>query len=327
MSAYSRRNPRARQRKVRGHLRISRPAKRPSAVAQVLVRYDRHLHQVAGLTTATSRGYLACVRQFLEWRFGCRSPRFHALKAKDLSVFIQGRAVWLKPSSLRALAAGLRSFLRFLHLTGRMEKPLVGAVLCPPPWTHSPVPETLSEAQLRAFLKSFDRTQPIGRRDFAMALCLCRLGLRTLEVASLQLEDVDWNAQTLHLRHTKIRQGRLLPLPSDVAQAIQCYLRAGRPPADSPVIFVRHRAPLCEGQGSELVRSAMRSAFERCGMNHTRVHILRHTVATQLHRRGVDLKIIADLLGHLSLDTTARYARVNLDELRQAALLWPAGWR
>jgi site-specific recombinase XerD len=282
---------------------------------------------VAGLTTATRRGYLAYIRQFLQWRFGRRSPRFDTLKSKELSVFMQSHAVWLKPGSLRALAAALRSFLRFLLFTGRTEEPLAGAVLCPPPWPHSPVPQTLSEAQLRAFLKSFDRTQPLGRRDFAIALCLCRLGLRALEVASLQLEDVDWHAQTLHLQHTKIRRGRLLPLPSEVAKAIQGYLQAGRPPTDSPALFVRHRAPLCAGQGSELVRSAMRSAFERYGMSNTRVHILRHTVATLLHRRGVDLKIIADLLGHLSLDTTARYARVNLNELRQAALPWTAGWR
>ena len=167
----------------------------------------------------------------------------------------------------------------------------------------------------------------MGRRDFTMALCLCRLGLRAYEVASLRLEDVDAKAQTLHLRETKSRRGRLLPLPPDVAQAIESYLQAGRPPTDSRTLFVRHRPPWCEGQGSELVRSAMRSAFDRCGLGHKGVHILRHTLATRLHRRGVSLKIIADLLGHLSLDTTAGYARVNLDELRQAALPWPGGWR
>jgi integrase len=249
------------------------------------------------------------------------------LKAKDFSDFLHNRGVCVKPGFLRVLATALRSFLRFLHFTGRTNEPLAGVVVCPPPWPYSPVPETLSTAQLRTFLKSFDRSQPIGRRDFAIALCLCRLGLRAMEVASLRLEDVDWHAHTLHLRHTKTRRARLLPLPSDMAEAIQAYLRAGRPPTDSPVLFVRHRAPWCEGQGSELVRSAMQAAFERCGLNRYGVHMLRHTVATRLHRQGVSLKIIADLLGHLCLDTTARYARVNLAELRQASLPWPGGWR
>jgi len=84
-------------------------------------------------------------------------------------------------------------------------------------------PPALSEAELKAFLKSFDRSTPLGRRDFAMALCLCRLGLRGLEVASLRLEDVNWSARTLHLRDTKSRRARLLPLPPDVAKALSTY--------------------------------------------------------------------------------------------------------
>ena len=185
------------------------------------------------------------------------------------------------------------------------------------------VPDTLSGPELHRFLKAFDRTQATGKRDFAMALCLCRLGLRAREVASLTLDDVDWQGQTLHLQHTKTRSSRLVPLPQDVAAAIRDYLRAGRPPTDSPVVFVRHRAPWGAGRRSSIVRAAMRCACIRAGLSHKGVHILRHTLATRLHQRGVPLKTIADLLGHLSLNTTARYARVHLSELRQAALPWP----
>jgi integrase len=242
---------------------------------------------------------------------------------EDLTGFIQHRSPHLKTSSLRVLAAALRSFLRFLHFIGRAAVPLTAAVVCPAPWPHSSIPDTLSEADLRRLLKSFDNTQPIGRRDLAIVLCLCRLGMRAKEVASLQLEDVDWHAQTLHLRHTKTRRGRLLPLPPEVAQAIQGYLRAGRPPTDSQALFVGHAAPWGAGRGSVLVRMAMRRACARAGLRQRGTHILRHTLATRLHRRGVNLKTIADLLGHLSLNTTARYARVNLEELRQAAQPWP----
>jgi integrase len=180
---------------------------------------------------------------------------------------------------------------------------------------------------LKTFLKSFDRSKPIGRRDYAMALCLCRLGLRALEVASLRLEDVNWAARNLHLRDTKSRRARVLPMPQDVAKAISTYLQHGRPRTRSKAVFVRHLAPLQEAQGSFLVLRAMNRAFERCGLGRRRVHILRHTFATRLHRRGVGLKAIADLLGHQSLETTTCYTRVNLDELRLAALPWPEEWR
>jgi site-specific recombinase XerD len=304
-----------------------KPLPRPSALEQLIGKYDRYLSEVAGLTEGTRCGYRSYAREFLHWCFGRRPVRLHKLVPEDITGFVEQRALELKPPTLRGLAAALRSLLRYLHFTGRSDARLVGAVICPPPWPHSPVPETLSETQLHTFLKCFDRNKPIGRRDFAIALCLCRLGLRALEVASLRLEDVDWRARTLHLRQTKPRRGRVLPLPVDVAKALQDYLQAGRPATHSAAIFIRHKAPLGEGQRSELVRSAMRDAFVRCGLNHSRVHILRHTLATRLHRRGLNIKTIADLLGHQSLDTTARYARVNFDELRQAALPWPREWR
>ena len=302
------------------------PRPEPSAINELISKYDRHLSEVAGLTEGTRRGYRLYARQFLCWRFGRCPVRPQKLVPGDITRFVAQRSSELKPPSLRGLAAALRSFLQYLHFISQSDARLTGAVACPPPWPHSPVPETLSQTQLHKFLQSFDRRKPIGRRDYAIALCLCRLGLRALEVASLRLEDIDWQARTLHLRQTKLRRGRVLPLPPDVAKAIRDYMQLRRPATHCTAVFVRHRAPLGEGQRSELVRAAMQAAFARCGWNHSRVHILRHTLATQLHRQGLNIKIIADLLGHQSLDTTARYARVNFVELRQAALPWPNTW-
>ena len=305
----------------------SKPPGRLFGCSQLLLRYDDYLNRVAGLTEGTRDDRLRHAREFLQWRFSRGRIQPQSLCTEDSTRFLLHRGDKLKPRSVRAIATGLRSLLRFLHFTGRVDRRLADAVVCPPPWPHSPVPETLSEAELKAFLKSFDRTTPLGRRDFAMALCLCRLGLRGLEVASLRLEDVNWSARTLHLRDTKSRRARVLPLPPDVAKALSTYLKRGRPPTCSKVIFVRHLAPLQEARGSSLVQHAMDRAFKRCGLGHRRVHILRHTFATRLHRCGVGLKAIADLLGHQSLDTTAGYTRVNLDELRLAALPWPEEWR
>lgn len=222
---------------------------------------------------------------------------------------------------MRALATALRRFLRFLHGAGLTDKALAGVVCFPALTARNPLPPTLSESQVRTFLRSFNRKGPIGRRDFAMALCLCRLGLRTQEVANLELDDVDWENRTLRLRETKSRRARALPLPPEVATAIARYVRGGRPSAQK--LFARYRVPGCAEQGVDLVRSAMRRAFTRAGLGRMGAHRLRHTLATRLHCRGVDLKTIADLLGHKDLDTTVHYARVNFQQLRQAALPWP----
>jgi site-specific recombinase XerD len=244
-----------------------------------------------------------------------------------LAGYIQRRAPGLKAASLRVLAVALRDFLRFLHLTGRGKEAWVSAVPCPAPWPRSLLPQVLSNEQLRAFLRSFERTTPTGRRDYAIAMCLSCLGLRTHEVAALTLDDLDFPRGTLRLRQTKQRKERLLPLPPAVMQAIVSYLERGRPRTGARAIFVRHRAPLGEALQVHHVRGAMRRAMSRGGLGSTRIHLLRHTFATRLHRRGVGLKAIADLLGHQCLDTTARYARVHVEELRQAALSWPERWR
>ena len=306
-----------------GHLSIIKPARHARSVELLRLRYDRHLDQVGGLSEAAREVYWLFIGQFLRWRFGRRLLRLQALKAEDINGFIGHCGPRLQSSSLHVLAAALRSFLRFLHFAGRTSVRLADAVVCPAPRPHSPIPETLTERELRRFLTGFDRSQAIGKRDFAIALCLCRLGMRAKEAASLKLEDVDWKARTLHLQHTKTRRSRLVPLPAEVAAAIKDYLRRGRPPTDSSVLFVRHRSPWVAGRRSGLVRAAMRRARIQTGLHHKGVHILRHTLATRLHRRGVRLKTIADLLGHLSLNTTARYARVHFRELRQAALPWP----
>jgi site-specific recombinase XerD len=149
--------------------------------------------------------------------------------------------------------------------------------------------------------------------------------MRTHEVAALTLDDIDWRRSELFLRKTKQRRERVLPLPARLARALVDYLQHGRPPTNACALFVRHQAPLGQALQVHHVRGAIRRAFKRADIEHDQVHLLRHTFATQLHRQGVGLKAIADLLGHASLNTSARYALVNFDELRQAALPWPKG--
>ena len=294
-----------------------------SNVERLVKDYNRHLEEVSGLSRATRQYRCRYAREFLRTRQTRGKLQFANLSPKILTVYVGRRAHGLKPASLRVLTASLRSLLRFLHFSGFLRQPWAQSVPSPAPWPRSSLPQILSEEQCRKFLNSFDRGTPTGQRDFAMALCLCLLGLRTHEVAALTLEDVDWRQLTVHLRRTKQQRERQLPLPARLSRALIDYLRRGRPATNARALFVRHRAPLGTPVQVHHVRGAMRRAFARCNINSGRIHLLRHTFATRLHRKGVGLKAIADLLGHVCLDTTAVYARVNLAELRQATLPWP----
>ena len=294
-----------------------------TAVDRLLLEFDQYLDQILGLVPSTRQAKQRVARDFLGWRFGKTRLGLQRLNSKDPLGFITRRAPALGPSGIRALTAGLRSFLRFLHFSEHIPNDLCRAVPRLPLAPTDQPPQLLSQDQLHQLLRSFDKKSTGGRRDFAMAMCLSGLGLRAAEVAGLIIDDLDWTAMTLRLRQTKQRRERLLPLPPEVGQAVANYLEHGRPKCKARALFVRHRAPVGEPLQPHHVRSAMRLAFARCGINCSGTHILRHSWATLAHRRGASLKLIADMLGHRSLNTTNRYAHVNIEELRQVALPWP----
>jgi integrase len=254
--------------------------------------------------------------------FGQEAATVDFLTPQQVVQYVTQRAARVKPGTSRHEATVLRSFFRSLQLSGLCDTRLAESVPTVANWRLSHLPRFLTEDELRAFLASFDRGAPLGRRGYAIALCLARLGLRSCEVAGLTLEDVDWRASTIRIRASKVRRMRLLPLPADVGRAIASYLRHGRPPSVERRLFLQHwppHAPLEAGAIQHLIPAA----FRRAGLPEKGAHALRHTAATRLLRGGASLKEVADVLGHRSLDTTTIYAKVDLPRLAEVALSWP----
>jgi len=299
-------------------------APRLRAADRLLIEFDEHLDRVHGLAVVTRQARRRYAREWLDGQFGRRRLRLRTVKPRDLLRFVNERAQNLKGTSLHALAVGLRSFLRFLEFTGRIRPGLANAVPCPASPPFLPPTHILDPGTRLQFLRSFDRRIPAGQRDYAIALCFSELALRANEVAALTLDDVDWRAMTVRLRQTKQRRERLLPLPSRVARALVVYLQQSRPTTvGHRLLFISLRPPCGRPLLTDGVRNVIRRAFSRCDIKATGPHILRQSWATLAHQRGTDLKLIADVLGHRSVETTAPYAKVHFEELRQAALPWP----
>jgi integrase len=149
------------------------------------------------------------------------------------------------------------------------------------------------------------------------------LGLRCGEVAGLTLDDLDWRAGELVVRGKRSRIARL-PLPWDVGEALSDYLRHGRPSGFGRTVFLRSQAPIGPLSGDGVSEVVVR-ASERAGIGSVRAHRLRHTVATELLRRGAGLVEIGQVLRHESVAVTATYAKVDRAALSQLALPWPGG--
>jgi len=294
---------------------------------RLLADYDRHMTEVRGLALQTRRARIRYAKEFLVWRFRKGPLSFNELQPRDLSNYVTIRSKALGSGSVGVMVGGIRGLLRFLEFSRKLRQPLSRVVPRPAPTPVNPPTRILRKEEKLRVLRSFDRRKPSGLRDFAVGLCLSELGLRASEVAALCIDDLDWKRMTVRLAQTKQQRERVLPLPSEAARALAYYLKNGRPQSRTRAVFVRHRAPLGDALKPHHVHGLIRRAFVQAGIPPTGTHTLRHTWATEAHRRGVPLKSVADVLGHTSLNSTSRYTHINLEELRQAALPWPASPR
>ncbi|UEM07201.1 tyrosine-type recombinase/integrase (plasmid) [Skermanella rosea] len=288
-----------------------------------LAAFDRYMDQVGGLAATTREGRVNILRRFLVGRFGSGPIVASDIAPDELRRFVLGRDEPRSAGTVAVIGGALRCYLRFRALSGDRVEALLGAIPSAAHWRLAALPETLSEAEVEQMLHSFDPPFPSSRRAYAMVRCLVDLGLRAAEVVALRLEDIDWHAGTLRLAASKSRRVDILPLPAETGRAIADYLQAERPQTANRAVFVRHVAPYDEPIGPGVVRRAARDAYRRCGWTRSRVHILRHSMASRLLRAGTPLKEVADVLRHRSLDTSAIYAKVDVDRLAAVASPWP----
>ena len=188
------------------------------------------------------------------------------------------------------------------------------------------MPKSIEPQQVERLLKTCDRRTATGRRDFAVLLLLARLGLRGGEVAALTLDDLDWEAGQITVRGKGSRRDRL-PIPRDVGEALVAYLRDGRPRCTTRRVFLTSRAPVRELACQGTVGCIVSRCLARAGISSARkgAHLLRHSLAVRMLRRGASLAEIGEILRHRRLDTTAIYAKVDLTALRTLAQMWPGG--
>ena len=296
-----------------------------TAVDEELRCYDEHMEHARGLVPKTRSMALRIVGRLLTSRFGSGAIDIAAIKPEHVRrFFAQQATLYSKPASLASVVASLRGYFRYRTSLGEpIHGGLVGAMSYPANWQLSSLPKTLTIEEVERLVGALGQPGRSMRRADAIVRCALDLGLRSGEVAQLGLDDIDWRAGTVTLRHTKGGREDLLPLPSTTGQAIAAYLKHERPKTTNRAIFVRYIAPRDEPVGPDLVRKTIRQAYARAGLPYTRSHLLRHTMANRLLAGGSSLKEVADVLRHRSLNTTMIYAKLDSRNLVAVALPWP----
>lgn len=221
---------------------------------------------------------------------------------------------------------GLRYFLRYLHLRNQLSVDLVSKIHMPTISKTSSIPSVWSAEELTNLLKAIDRNSPLGKRDYAMILLACILGIRSSDIKNLKFENFDWENRKISFVQHKTKKLLTLPLPNEVGWAVIDYIKNGRPAFyDTSYVFIKHMPPFdsfSEGNHlSDIIKRYMNKAGIPATKNrHSGFHSMRHAAASLLLEAGTQLPIITEILGHSNPDITAIYLKTDINKLKECVL-------
>lgn len=219
----------------------------------------------------------------------------------------------------------LRAFLRFLNQRGDVSDNFAEKLPKVKGHKQTCIPSTWTHDELKKLTDAIDRGNPTGKRDYAIIILACRLGLRSSDIKALRFDNIDWSSKKLRLVQTKTRQPLELPIPRDVGWAIIDYLKGGRPVVDDDHIFITSKAPYKPLSEEDHLEGRIRKYMQVAGLCETRkspcgMHSLRHTLASVLLEKDTPLPIISDIIGHISMNSTAVYLKVDMKKLAECPL-------
>lgn len=297
------------------------PASRTPAWTQwpLLGEYRAWMVQQRGVKETSVGTYLTVLVDFIDGLGDDPS----CYTAHAIREFVLGRAAGHGVARAQSIVVAIRGFLRFLGATGKCRAGMEHGVPGFASWGLSSIPRFLCPQDMERVIDACVPDGVQGRRDRAVVLLLARLGLRASDVAGLSLADLDWEQGRLAVCG-KGRRQEWLPLPQDVGDSLLDYLQHARPPLETPQVFTTVDAPLrpmSRACVTHVVRSALRRAGVKAPINGA--HVLRHSAATAMLRQGASLAGVGAVLRHRSPSTTAHYAKVDFQLLREIAQPWP----
>jgi integrase/recombinase XerD len=244
-------------------------------------------------------------------------------QAQAIRTFVLRRTKGRSRSNGKEVISVMRMFLRYLIAQGKCRTGLDDAVPTLAIWRLSALPRYLPATDIERVIAACTRDTAVGLRDRAVILLLARLGLRAGDIVKMDLGDIDWTHASVRVSG-KSRDEVNLPLTQEVGEAVLEFLRLGRPPVQDTRLFIRMLAPWRPLQVSS-VSAIVARAIARAGIDapFRGAHVLRHSAATEMLRQGATLQQIGAVLRHRYLDTTAHYAKVDVQRLRDIVLPWP----
>ena len=282
---------------------------------QVLSDYLQYLRVQRNLSENTLKAYERDLSAFLDfvtefWQLDFREVDRHLIR--DYLAALRRRGY--KSSSATQQLAALRSFYQYLTQFGHIKSNPTLAVKVPK--QEKRLPQVLSVGEAHVLLESIDPSTPLGLRDRAVFELLYAAGIRLSELTALDVDKVDLKFQYVRV-FGKGRKERIVPIGEYAVEALSAYLKDGRPQLAKPdetALFVNYRGERLSQRG---VQYLLDKHIEKTAIaKNISPHSLRHSFATHLLDAGADLRVVQELLGHVSLSTTQVYTRISQSKLK-----------
>ena len=269
----------------------------PEDVEGTIEEFATYL-DLEGKSEHTVRMYSYYVRRYLRWG--------GSLNARSALRFLAGlRKSGYSSKSLNLVVQALRSYFRFEGYDDEAEK-------LKPPKVPKSLPKALSREEVRRILSVIPSTR---KRDRLIFFLLYGAGLRVSELCNLKIGDVDFDRGLIVVRGGKGAKDRIVPVSSALLDEIRSYISTRND--DSEYLIVEERRERKDHLSPRTVWYLLRKYGVRAGVKVT-PHMLRHSFATHMLERGVDIRAIQELLGHSNLSTTQIYTKVTAEHLKKA---------
>lgn len=302
--------------------RYTRRADKTTAQQAERLTQFRTWLRAQGLSVSTIRTYGTLAGEFIG--FVDTRGRLEDCDASTLDAFV-ATLVGYQFKTVEQKLCAVRSFLKFASRQGWVDTSLLELVPAVKSSKQARVPSVWDAGDVAKILEAIDRGNPCGKRDYAIITMVTRLGLRSIDIKRLELDDFDWTGNRLWVRQVKTGHKIQLPLLKDVGWAVIDYIRHGRPASNCRQVFLRHLAPIGPFADQDhlhqiLIKHARVAHVPMSDKRRHGMHSLRHTLATRLMEDGTPIEQIADILGHQSVESTGVYLKASLKLLSQCAL-------
>jgi integrase len=186
-----------------------------------------------------------------------------------------------------------------------------------------------SDEEYNAIIKHLDVSEDISFRNKALTILALNTGLRAVDICGLQLHNIDWEHNCIHIIQEKTGHAHDIPISNAIGNALVDYLLNERPVSDSPFVFLKSVAPFNPLMSHSGIRNVLFHVVDDSDVEPTdRIYgtrITRHSAASRMLRSGVPLPVISDMLGHKSKDSVMIYITTDDAKLAECTLPLPKG--